>query len=70
MYINEIPKTSPNSRNGIEDIYYQIAHGKQALMEKRENKVNNENISLNPPKLNPTISKVGPNQTPLINNIL
>jgi hypothetical protein len=36
LFINQIPKTSPSSRNGIEDMYYQIAQGKGALIEKRE----------------------------------
>jgi hypothetical protein len=39
MYINNIPKTSPSCRNGIEDMYYKIAHGKGALIEKQREKL-------------------------------
>jgi len=35
MYVNEIPKTSPSSRNGIEDMYYRIAQGKAALLQRK-----------------------------------
>jgi hypothetical protein len=34
--VDNIPKSSPAARNGIEDLYYEIAHGKGALMEKKE----------------------------------
>ena len=30
-----IPRSSPNTRNGIEDMYYEIAHGKGALIDRR-----------------------------------
>lgn len=38
MYINQnqIPKSSPSQRNGIENMYYEIAHGKDALIDKVE----------------------------------
>ena len=71
LYINEIPKTSPNSRNGIEEVYYKIAHGKQALLEKREQirMQNNVETKIEKPAIQPpVISKVGHNDaTPNVN---
>ena len=36
VFLNGVPKTSPSQRNGIENLYYQIAHGKGALLAKKE----------------------------------
>jgi len=36
MYIDNIPRSSPSERNGIEDMYYRVAQGKNALMAKKD----------------------------------
>jgi len=33
--MKEIPKTSPTTRNGIQDVYYEIAHGKAPLYSRK-----------------------------------
>ncbi|CDW84557.1 protein kinase domain containing protein [Stylonychia lemnae] len=62
LYINQLPKSSPSQRNGIADLYYQIAHGKGALIDKHEQKLSKERI-VNPQPFEKVVSEIQSHQS-------
>ncbi|CDW81246.1 protein kinase domain containing protein [Stylonychia lemnae] len=65
IQLNQIPKTSPSSRNGIQEVYYEIAHGKAPLYSRKHRMQNIKQMNQNQSQqVIPTLSQQSNRQIP------